>query len=234
MEKIELNRIYNEDCLEGMKRIPDNSVDLIVTDPPYKLTSGGQKNTSIDFVFNRGNVGDNFTGKFFNVPKFSDWLPECFRVLKEGTHCYCMSNDRNLKEMIIESERAGFKLLNILVWDKGMHSPTMYYMKNVEFILLLRKGRARKINNLGDFALIKVKGVYGNKVHVSEKPSALFEKFILNSSNEQNVILDPFMGSGTTAISCINTNRNYIGFEIDKEYCKISEKRILEHKPKLL
>lgn len=117
-----------------------------------------------------------------------------------------------------------------------MHVPTAYYMKNVEYILLFRKGSARKIANLGDFTLIEgIKGIYGNKVHVSEKPVRLFEKFICNSSNKEDLILDPFIGSGTTAIACINTGRNFIGFEKDEAYYKVSLKRLKDtfSEPKL-
>ena len=131
---------------------------------------------------------------------------------------------------------SGFKEVNILVWKKYMHVPTAYYMKNVEYILLFRKGSARKIANLGDFTLIEgIKGIYGNKVHVSEKPVRLFEKFICNSSNKEDLILDPFIGSGTTAIACINTGRNFIGFEKDEAYYKVSLKRLKDtfSEPKL-
>lgn len=225
---MELNKVYNEDCLIGIKGIPDDSVDLIVTDPPYKLTSGGCRG-SLDIVFNKTDYTGTSTGAFFEIPKFSTWIKECYRVLKNGTHFYCMTNDKNLNAIYNAAISSGFKEVNILVWKKYMHVPTAYYMKNVEYILLFRKGSARKIANLGDFTLIEgIKGILGNKVHVSEKPVKLFEKFICNSSNKEDLVLDPFMGSGTTAIACINTNRNFIGFELAKEYYDIGEKRIAE------
>ena len=221
-----INQIYNEDCLQGMKRIPDGSVDLIVTDPPYKLTSGGCRG-SLDIVFNKADYTGVSKGAFFEIPKFSTWIQECYRVLKNGTHFYCMTNDKNLNDIYNAAASSGFKEVNILVWKKYMHVPTAYYMKNVEYILLFRKGSARKIANLGDFTLIEgIRGVYGNKVHVSEKPVRLFEKFIHNSSSKEDLVLDPFMGSGTTAIACINTNRKFIGFELDKGYYELGVNRM--------
>jgi site-specific DNA-methyltransferase (adenine-specific) len=217
------------DCLERMKEIPDNSIDCIVTDPPYKLTSGGRKpRENFNIVFNRTNYHDLSRGLMFNVPDFNQWLGNVYRILKNGTHFYCMTNDKNLNNIMNEALKVGFKEVNILVWDKGMHVPLPYYMKNIEFILLFRKGNARKINNMGSTSLIKIKGIYGVKVHPSEKPIKLMEHFILNSSNKNDIIFDPFMGSGTTGLACINTNRKFIGIELDEKYYDISCKRIKE------
>lgn len=149
--------------------------------------------------------------------------------MKDGTHFYCMTNDKNLNDIYNAALPVGFKEVNILVWKKYMHIPLPYYMKNIEFVLLFRKGSSRKINNMGDFALIEnIKGVFGNKVHVSEKPIPLFEKFILNSTTEKEVVLDPFMGSGTCGIACVNTNRRFIGMELDDNYYDIACNRVKE------
>jgi len=223
---IELDKIYNEDCLEGMKRIADGAVDCCVTDPPYKLTAGGCAG-GLDIVFNQTSKKDVQSGKLFEIPPFDAWMKEVYRTLKNGSHFYCMTNDKNLKDIIIAAESVGFKEVNILVWAKGMHTPLPYYMKNVEFVVLFRKGSARKINNMGDFALIDgIKGVYGNKIHPSEKPVPLFQKFIKNSTNENDVVLDPFMGSATTAVAALMEHRHFIGFETNKEYFDIAQGRI--------
>lgn len=215
------------DCIERMKEIPDNSIDCIVTDPPYKLTSGGCKSVgNFNIVFNRTNYYGKSSGIMFNVPDFNQWLGNVYRILKNGTHFYCMTNDKNLNNIINEALKVGFKEVNILVWDKGMHVPIPYYMKNIEFILLFRKGNARKINNMGSTSLIKIKGILGVKVHPSEKPIKLMEHFILNSSNKNDIIFDPFMGSGSTGVACVNTNRKFIGIELDDKYYDISCKRI--------
>lgn len=227
---MEKDSLIHGDCLVEMQRIPDNSIDLIVTDPPYKLISGGCKG-GLNIQFNKADYSKVSKGEFFEIPRFDAWIKECFRVLKNGTHFYCMSNDKNLNEIYNVAINCGFKEVNILVWKKYMHTPLPYYMKNIEFIILFRKGGARKINNMGSFALIEnIKGIYGNKIHVSEKPVPLFEEFILNSSNEGDIVLDPFAGSCSTAMACINTNRHYIVFEKEKEYYDIAFNRIEEAK----
>jgi len=223
---LEVNKIYNMDCLEGMKYIEDKSIDLVITDPPYKLVQGGCTNKAVTLKgatnLKSGNVFSD------NSIKFSDWIPEVYRVLKENSHCYIMCNDRNLKELLIESENAGFKLLNILVWKKKRHSPNRYYLKNAEFIVFLRKGKAKNINNMGTFQCLEIDNVE-NKLHPSEKPVKLMEIFICNSSKSGDTVLDPFMGSGTVAISAINTGRKYIGFEINKEYYEVAKHRINQY-----
>ncbi len=229
---IELDTIYNEDCIEGMKRIPDENVDCCITDPPYKLTAGGC-NGGLDIVFNQSNKKELQSGELFQIPPFDAWMKEVYRVLKNGTHFYCMSNDKNLKDIIVAAESIGFKEVNILVWAKEMHTTLPFYMKNIEFVVLFRKGNARKINNMGDFALIEgIKGVYGDKIHPSEKPVPLFQKFVENSTNEGDVVLEPFIGCGTLARACLRSKRHFIGFEISKDYFDKAQQRIkCERKP---
>lgn len=224
-----INKITHGNCIKEIKKINDSSVDLCIIDPPYKLTSGGCTTSAINGHFKKNGKATEGAknGKVFKendiIP--SDYMREIFRVLKDGSHFYVMCNDKHLKEMIHEGERAGFKLLNILVWNKGMHTPLRYYLKNIEFVILFRKGKAVPINIMGSKALLNFTGIKGKK-HPSEKPVELFEHFILNSSNENDIVLDCFIGSGTTGIASLNTNRNFIGFEIDEEYYDMAKKRI--------
>ena len=136
-----------------------------------------------------------------------------------------MSNDRNINELLNICEKVGFKLLNILVWGKSKHSPNRYYLKNCEFIVFLRKGKAKNINNMGTKQLLLINNVE-NKNHPSEKPIKLMKILIKNSTNEQDKVLDPFMGSGTTGVACKELNRNFIGIELDEKYFKIAKERI--------
>ena len=213
------------DCLELMKDIPDKSIDLVVTDPPYKIVQGGCTNKAVRL---KGSNQEQLKkGTLFNNNsiKFNEWIPEVYRVLKNNSHCYIMSNDRNINELLNVCEKVGFKLLNILVWGKSKHSPNRYYLKNCEFIVFLRKGKAKNINNMGTKQLLLIDNVE-NKNHPSEKPIKLMEILIKNSSNEQDKILDPFMGSGSTGVACINTNRSFIGIEKDENYFNIAKERI--------
>ena len=213
------------DCLELMKDIPDKSIDLVVTDPPYKIVQGGCTNKAVRL---KGSNQEQLKkGTLFNNNsiKFNEWIPEVYRVLKNNSHCYIMSNARNINELLNVCEKVGFKLLNILVWGKSKHSPNRYYLKNCEFIVFLRKGKAKNINNMGTKQLLLIDNVE-NKNHPSEKPIKLMEILIKNSSNEQDKVLDPFMGSGSTGVACINTNRNFIGIELDENYFNIAKERI--------
>ena len=242
---MELNKIYNMDCLEAFKLIDDSSIDLVVTDPPYKIISGGcrtvgdkcggifnKRKDTIDIPFLE-NLDDEQiklarSGKLFksNDIKFSEWIPEVYRVLKSQTHFYVMCNDRNMQEMLNTATQLKFQLVNILAWKKNNVTPNRYYMKNLEFILMFRKGAAKTINNKGSKQCFEISNIIGNKLHPTEKPVELMRILIENSSNENEIVLDPFIGSGSTALACIELNRKYIGFEIDEEYYDISNNRI--------
>lgn len=225
------------DCLELMKQIPGESIDLILTDPPYRIVSGG--------CTNKGNMATTGClsrnkeavkqGKLFthNDIYFSEWLPEVFRVLKNDSHCYIMINGRNLADLQNESKKAGFTYQNLLVWNKGNVTPNKWYMNQCEFILMLRKGKAKPIRNMGTSTLLNIQNIIGKKTHPTEKPTALLELLICNSTDQGETVLDLFMGSGSTGVACINTDRSFIGIELDKQYFEIAEKRIEEAQEKI-
>ena len=220
---LEINKIYNQDCLEGMKYIPCKSIDLIVTDPPYKTTSRGSSGGTGGILKEEINK----RGKVFkhNDIEFNEWLPELYRVLKDTGHAYIMSNNKNLKDMLMEIENVGFNIYKTLIWAKNSPITNMYYMDSHEYIIFCRKGKAKRINNCGTKSVLNVDNPR-NKVHPTEKPVELMEVLINNSSQEGELVLDPFMGSGSTAIACINTKRNFIGFELDEKYYKTAVDRI--------
>lgn len=205
----------------GVKSLKSESIDLVVTDPPYKTITGGDSDGK-NSARPKGMLSGNrklFT--YQNNIKIGEWMSEVFRILKPGTHCYVFTNVLNLKEMILEAEKVGFKLQNLLVWEKNNCTPSQYYMKNCEYVLLLRKGKAKWVNDIGGSKTVHhFNNVLGKKKHPAEKPQALIEFYIKNSSNEGDIVCDPFMGCGTTARAAEATGRNYIGWEIDEEYIK--------------
>jgi site-specific DNA-methyltransferase (adenine-specific) len=233
MSKIEL---INGDCLVELNKLSDNSVDLVLIDPPYKIITGGCTNIRrIDEAGGIFNKRNKFTkeaaksGKLFkhNEIKFKDWLPDIFRVLKQKTHCYIMINDRNMNEILNEAEKVGFKIQNILVWSKKTHTPNRYYLKNCEFIVMFRKGKAKNINNMGTKTIIEVNNIKkGTKTHPTEKPVDLLKILIENSTNKNDLVLDCFMGSGSCAVASNETERDFIGIELDEEYFNVANKRI--------
>lgn len=239
--------IYNQDCIAGMKTLPDECVDLIVTDCPYKIIAGGvtieQRKDEVSGIFQKRAISDGSRlgnkwlkknaddipcavrqGKMFehNDLAFADWLPEVFRILKPGCHCYIMINGRNLKELQTEAEKVGFKYVNLLAWKKNNLTPNKYYMQQMEFILLLRKGRARNINNMGTSNCLEIPNIIGKKKHPTEKPVELMKIFIENSSDVNDVVLDPFFGCGSTLIAAVQANRHYLGYEIDPTFFDVA------------
>jgi site-specific DNA-methyltransferase (adenine-specific) len=255
MEQFGNIKLYNGDCMEVMKDIPSESVDLIVTDCPYKIISGGitieERKDEISGIFQKRakSDGTNCSNKWLkkdenaiisaakngtmfthNNITFKEWLPEIYRVLKNKAHCYIMINSRNLKNLQVEAEKVGFKFQNLLIWDKGNVTPNQYYMGGYELILMLRKGGAKPINNMGTSNIIKIPNIIGKKQHPTEKPIKLMEILIENSSNEGDVVLDPFIGSGSTGVAAVNLNRNFIGIELDEGYFNIATNRIQKDK----
>lgn len=235
---IEVIKLKQGDCLELMKDIPDNSVDLIVTDCPYHIVSDGCTNIprkdEPSGIFNRRNTftqANAKSGKLFdyNDIEFKEWLPDFYRILKPNSHCYIMINARNLKKLQQECENVGFKFQQLLVWDKGNATPNRYYLNACEFILMLRKENAKNINNMGTKNILQIKNIRG-KTHPTEKPVDLLKVLIENSTNENDIVVDPFMGTGSCGIACKRLNRNFIGIELDEKYFEIAKRRIEEAK----
>ena len=226
------NIIYNENCLDGIKILPDNCIDLVVSDPPYLLNQRG----------NAGNSGGmlqkelNKKGKVFefNNVNIEDYLHELYRVLKDGTHCYLMCNHVNLTHFLKVIDESKFHFIKCLIWQKGNLIMGTKYMNAFEYILFMSKGTNRNVNDCGipdilSVPNIKTKDIDGGNIHDSEKPVRLMEILITQSSNKGDIVLDPFAGSGSTLLACINKNRRFIGWEIDPKYHKLCEKRIKNH-----
>lgn len=220
-----IQKILNEDCLEVIKKIPDN-------DPPYKTTSRGSAGNSGGML----QKDINRKGQVFkhNDIKPIEYIPEFYRILKDGSHCYIMTNHVNLQEMLNVATECGFKFIKSLIWNKGNKIMGQFYMSQFEYILFFRKGKGIKINHCGTADILdvpnkKTKGEDGKNLHDTEKPVELMKILIENSSKENDVVFEPFMGIGSTIIACLETNRQYIGIELDENYFKIAEKRINEY-----
>ena len=234
-------QLFNDDCLNVLKTIDPESIDCVITDCPYHIVSGGCSNDAVKIgrtpsgIFNRQfDKGSNeeiiYTrqGKLFkhNDIEFSEWLPEVYRILKPDTHCYIMINPRNLKELQEVAEKSGFLFQQLIVWDKGNTTPNKFYMNAYELILMLRKGRARNINNMGTKNILKVPNITRIKKHPTEKPAELMQILVENSTDPGNIVLDPFMGAGGVGAACKNSGREFIGIEIDHKYFQIAEDRL--------
>lgn len=190
---------------------------------------GNTKHLNLHSIFEE-NDPTTYTrqGKLFkyNDIEFSEWLPEVYRVLKPNTHCYVMINPRNLKELQQAAETTGFQFQQLIVWDKGNTTPNKYYLNAYELILMLRKGKARNINNMGTKNILRIPNIIRTKQHPTEKPFELMQILVENSTKPGDIVLDPFMGVGGVGVACKKTDRDFIGIEIDEKYFNIADIRI--------
>lgn len=225
-------KLMQGDCLEVLKKIPNESINLIVTDPPYPVTkkgcagnTGGMMKTKITMQ------GKIFT---YNDVDCTEYAPEFYRVLKDGSHCYVMSNHVNLIKMLNTFTNTGFHFIKSLIWNKSNKIMGRFYMSQFEYILFFRKGKGVKINHCSTSDILsipnnKTKDVNGKNLHDTEKPIELMKILIDNSSQPDEIVLDPFMGIGSTGIACKELNRQFIGIEIDSKYFTIAKERIENH-----
>jgi len=217
-------KLINGDCLEVMQSLIDDGVkvDMILTDPPYLMNYYRHTNNSnIKPILN-----DN------NFELIQDIMPLLYELLRDGGAMYMFCNSNHIdyfKQQISQY----FNYRNILIWLKngmGMGDLKTTYGKRTEFIIYASKGR-HELNGRRDNDVLEYKKVPVKKsVHQNQKPLALLEFLINKSSQPNDTVLDCFMGSGTTGVACMETNRNFIGIELDKKYYEIAEKRISEVK----
>ena len=206
------------DCLELMKNIPDGSVDLVLTDPPY----------GIAFQSNHRKEKYNEIQNDKSLEWLERYISECCRVLKNNSAIYCFCSWHNV-DVFKQAIEKKFKIKNILIWEKNntsMGDLKGSYAPKYEMIIFAHKGR-KLLNGFRYADIIKASRT-GNKNHPTEKPVDLLETFIKNSSDENAVVFDGFMGSGSTGVACVNTNRRFIGIELDEGYFEIAKKRIAE------
>lgn len=231
------NIIYQEDCIAGLKRLPDNSIDLIVTDPPYMISQPGHKlrrkghsDITLDF-----GEWDHFKseGEFFEFTE--SWFKECCRVLKSKGWIFIFFDKLKLGYFdLYLARKYSIKSKTVYAWLKTNAAPSFRkanWLSSSEFIWVGCKNKSRIKNYLThkemyNYILTPNKSIYGETIHPTEKPKNVIERFIKSSSNVGDIVLDPFIGSGTTAVVCKNLHRRYIGFESNPEYYKIAIKRI--------
>lgn len=210
--------IKQGDCLELMKVIPDGSIDLILTDPPYGIAyQSNYRKSKFNKIKNDSNVNPAF-------------LDECKRVLKDTGAIYCFTRWDVYPEWL-EQFKQRFTVKNCIVWFKrggGLGDLKRAYIYNHEFIIYcagkLHRLNGKRRNDVFEFS----KDAPSSYTHPTQKPVALCAEIIKRSSNEGDTVLDCFMGSGSTGVACINTGRNFIGMELDHGYFDIAKKRLEE------
>jgi site-specific DNA-methyltransferase (adenine-specific) len=222
---IDINKIYNEDCLETLNKLENDSIDCIITDPPYSgLNSKGKGGGRFDQSKHHIEFDDMSERAFllFIKPIFR----ELYRVLKLGSHLYCFTDWKQLRNMSDCLELSSFKLVNIVCWDKGHFGTGAGYRSQSEYILVFSKGMPKTFNlkNVGN--VIKCKRAKDN-YHPHQKPEDLLRVLIKNSTEKGDLIYDPFAGSGSGLIASKLMERNFIGSELSNEYIDIATKKYL-------
>jgi len=214
-----INTVIRGDCLNVMKDIPDMSIDCIITDPPYGMNYQSSRRTATK----KFKKIENDT----NINWFPEFIKECYRVLKDNSHIYIFCNDYNISKFRDFQEEAGFKNKRTLVWVKNNHTSGDLlgdYANKTEFINYAQKGR-RLLNGGRDTNVLSFSRV-SKLEHPTQKPLDLNEYLLSKSTNDGDIVLDPFAGSGTTGIACKNLNRNFILIEKEQEYIDIINKRL--------
>lgn len=249
-----INRIHQGDCIELMRQLDDECIDLIFADPPYFLQLRGElyrtNQTKVDAVTDEW---DKFQG-FDEYDEFTyNWLKECRRVLKKDGTIWVIGSYHNIFRVGKIMQDLGYWILNDIIWVKSNPMPnfkgtrfnnaheTLIWAAKSEDAKYTFHYKALKTYNdekqmRSDWYLPICNGnerikVNGKKAHSTQKPEELLFRIILSTSNAGDIVLDPFMGSGTTGAVAKMLHRNFIGFEKEEEYVRIAADRIKNVKP---
>lgn len=238
------------------KKINKDSIDLIFADPPYNLSGNalkwkGNKTGGDWYMVNE--YWDKMTApEYMQFTK--KWIKGCHRVLKGTGSIYIACSYHNIAEIIIVLKQCNFKINNIITWYKTNAMPNMtkrVFTHSTEFVVWAVKGsgwtfnyktikeinpekqkngKTKQMRDLWEMPLVqgkeRVRGRDGKALHPTQKPEEMLKRIILAGSNENDTILDPFLGSGTTAVVAQRYDRKWIGIEKEKKYIGIAKKRL--------
>jgi site-specific DNA-methyltransferase (adenine-specific) len=247
MHRIDVDSIYNMDCLEGMKSMKDRSVDLVITDPPF----------AIDFKAKRANYNrtESRVLEGYNeicreaYPGFTHaWMSHVHRLLRPSGSMYVFSGWNNLRDILNSLDKLGFTTVNHIIWKYQFgvvtrrrfvtsHYHCIYVClddKHRKFFPFSRfgrderdeEGRSLHYRDKEDVWVIKREYWSGDEKTPTKLPAELIEKILLYSSMEGDVVLDPFLGSGQVAFMSKALGRRYVGFEVVKQYYELARKRL--------
>ena len=246
---MEINRIIQGDCIKILKSFPDKSIDLIFADPPYNLQLKKQlnrpDNTKVSAV-------NDYWDKFSSLSEYDNftfrWLEQAKRVLKDNGTIWVIGSYHNIFRVGTKLQDLGYWILNDVIWSKtnpmpnfkgtrftNAHETLIWASKNENSKYTFNYNAMKSLN--GDLQMrsdwnlplcsgnerLKVNGI---KLHSTQKPEALLSRIILSSSNVGDIVLDPFLGTGTTASIAKRYSRNWVGIEKDSDYIKEAQKRI--------
>jgi site-specific DNA-methyltransferase (adenine-specific)/modification methylase len=251
------NAIHTGDCVKILsEKIDKKSVELIFADPPYNLSGNGLKwkgnKTGGDWYMVNEKWDKMAAPEYMQFT--CEWIKGCHKVLKDNGSIYISCTYHNLAEVMIVLKQLGFKINNVIVWQKTNAMPNMtkrLFTHSTEFVVWAVKGKKwifnyeelKKINpekqkdgsvkqmrDVWPLPLVqgkeRLRGKNGRALHSTQKPEEMLKRIIIASSNKSDTVLDPFLGSGTTAVVAKRLGRKWIGIEKEKKYIKIAEDRL--------
>ncbi|XPG19390.1 site-specific DNA-methyltransferase (plasmid) [Vibrio scophthalmi] len=202
--------VFNCDAVEWLSSLDSESVDLLITDPPYESLEKHRKvGTTTRLKISKSSSNTWF--EIFPNSRFESLLVEIYRVLKKNTHFYLFCDQETMFFIKPIAEEVGFKFWKPIVWDKVCIGMGYHYRSRHEYILFFEKGK-RKINDLSIPDILEHKRVF--RGYPTEKPVPLLEVLINQSSQQNELVVDPFFGSGSTLLAALNLKRKYLGCDI--------------------
>ena len=247
MKKFSLNKIYNQDCIDGMKDIPDNKIDLVITDPPFAINFKSKK-ANYNRIASRVLPGYNEieSKDYYNFTY--NWMSQINRVLKKSGSMYVFSGWNNLKDILTALDENGFITINHIIWKYqfGVVTSKKFVTSHYHCLYVCKNNNERKFFPYSRFDK-NAKTTDGKSLHYSDKedvwnikreywtgdektptklPAEIIKKILEYSSEEKDVVFDPFLGSGQVAVVSKMLKRKYLGFEIVKEYYNFAKKRL--------
>jgi modification methylase len=239
-----INRIICGDCLQVMKQMPDECVDLVVTSPPYNLknsTGNGMKDGRGGKWAGAALVnGYSHHDDCMPHDKYAQWQRQClsemYRLIKDDGAIFYNHKWRVQGGLLQDRQDivSGFPVRQIIIWKRkgGINFNPGYFLPTYEVIYLIPKKNFKLVPKANGYGDVWEFGQEMNNEHPAPYPEALIERII--SSTSANIILDPFSGSGTTAVVAKKLSRSFIGIELSPEYCQMSQKRICGDVAKLI
>ena len=234
-----LDEIYCGDALVLMKDIPAGSIDLIVTDPPFAIDFEAKRS---NYNRTQGRVIEGYN----EIPreKYYDftvsWMKEAYRVLKRSGSMYVFSGWTNLKDILNAIDDVGFITINHIIWKYqfGVFTKRRFVTSHYHILFVVKDERSYKFNKVEHYpedVWVINREYWTGKVKTPTKlPLELVKKILLFSSDEGDIVLDPFVGSGTVAVAAKMLGRHFLGFEIVPEYCELARERVANVQTSLL
>lgn len=216
--------LEQKDAVEALKGLTDDSIDLVITDPPYESLEKHRKiGTTTRLKNSKGSSNQWFS--IFPNTRFPELFYELHRVMTKNSHLYLFCDQETMFVAKPIGESMGFRFWKPLVWDKKKIGMGYHYRARYEFILFFEKGK-RKLNNLGIPDVLEFPRIKGKNKYPTEKPVDLLKVLIEQSSEPEEIVLDPFMGSGSTGVAALQTGRCFRGNDIAKESFDVAQSRL--------